>query len=364
MSSRRERVVKPTTVVDGEAAVRRTTVVDAATGVKPTTVVDARAPEPLAAPLEGSAQLVLPELRHLFPILNTENHGRPLTLFSGLFLHATLPHRQPESNAFTRRSQKFTLELLASPTTGLPFGRYPRLFLAWLTTVTAQIRPSREITFSGSLAAFLGALGISDSTQQRAAFIRQLLALLNTRYGIFYSGTTTTPQGKYDANQGAAFLLANEWSLWANEDPSKPSHLRVLLTEDFHEHLLSRRIPLDWTVLQGLQSPMAMDIYAALCEWSAPDRKTDLAIPWSGDPNGMDLMTRFGAEYDSPREFRRYFRQHLATVLTYYPEARVVATDSQHFVVRPYGPHVAYLNRRSRLALSAAPQTSLLDPPE
>ena len=59
-------------------------------------------------------------------------------------VQATLPHSDPKANEFVRRNGHFTLSILAPTDVGLPFGRYPRLVLAYLTTEAVR-RKSPDI---------------------------------------------------------------------------------------------------------------------------------------------------------------------------------------------------------------------------
>ena len=49
-------------------------------------------------------------------------------------VQATLPHSDPKSNEFVRRNGHLTLSIMAPRNVGLPYGRYPRLVLAYLST--------------------------------------------------------------------------------------------------------------------------------------------------------------------------------------------------------------------------------------
>jgi hypothetical protein len=49
-------------------------------------------------------------------------------------VQATLPHSDPKTNEFVRRNGHFTLSILAPKDVGLPYGRYPRLVLAYLNS--------------------------------------------------------------------------------------------------------------------------------------------------------------------------------------------------------------------------------------
>ncbi|MGB5752705.1 MAG: replication protein RepA, partial [Thermoanaerobaculia bacterium] len=61
-----------------------------------------------------------------------------------MFVLATLPHRQTKANQFERVNGRYSLRLEARRSIGLPYGIYPRLILAYLTTQAVRTK-SREI---------------------------------------------------------------------------------------------------------------------------------------------------------------------------------------------------------------------------
>jgi hypothetical protein len=78
---------------------------------------------------------------------------------------------------------------------------------------------------------------------------------------------------------------------------------------------------------------LALDIYAWLT-YRLSYLRTPSLIPWEV------LEMQFGANYKLTRQFKAAFIEHLASVLTVYPTARVEATDAG-LKLMPSPPHVA-----------------------
>ena len=61
-----------------------------------------------------------------------------LGFMARILVQATLPHSMPKTHEFERVNGRFTLYMNAPPSVGLPYGSYPRLALAWLSTEAVQ----------------------------------------------------------------------------------------------------------------------------------------------------------------------------------------------------------------------------------
>jgi len=74
-------------------------------------------------------------------------------------VQATLPHSDPKTNEVVRRNGHFTLSILTPRNVGLPYGRYPRLVLAYLSTEAVR-RKSPDIELGRHFSHFCASLGI------------------------------------------------------------------------------------------------------------------------------------------------------------------------------------------------------------
>ena len=76
-----------------------------------------------------------------------------------VLVQATMPHSATSERQFLRTIGNLTISITALGTQPLPFGSYPRLLLAWLSTEAVRTRQSK-IVMGDSLSSFMGKLGL------------------------------------------------------------------------------------------------------------------------------------------------------------------------------------------------------------
>ncbi|MDX1999497.1 MAG: replication protein RepA [Thermoanaerobaculia bacterium] len=246
---------------------------------------------------------------------------------SRLLVQANLPYREPAEPSFVRRNGALTLTLRAPPQIGLPYGRYPRLLLAWLGTEVVRTR-SPELELGESLSATMRAMGLTPSGGDHGSFERfrdQMRRLLNTT--ITYSWDVRRPPGRIQAD---ALYQTTEAVLWW--EPTEEPGGRLRLSEPFFQELLRHPVPVDFRVLRALASPLAIDIYAWLSYRSFTSSSTPLTVPWP------QLADQFGTT-GSIRKFRENFERAIGAVLAVYPSS-AVEMDALGLHVIPGTPHV------------------------
>ncbi|MCP4201642.1 MAG: pirin [bacterium] len=233
-----------------------------------------------------------------------------------ILVQATLPHSRPETHEFERINGRFTLYMNAPPSVGLPYGSYPRLALAWLSTEAVRTR-SREIELGPTFSSFMYKLGLTPITGKRGTTSRlrdQLHRLFSTTIRCSYS------DGAEGHAAGVGYTIAHKHQLWWS--PQNPEqrplwNSAVVLSTEFCDELVAHAVPIDLRALRTLRgSPLALDIYAWLTYRMSYLRKPCL-IPWEA------LQTQFGADYRRLRDFKRKFLRHLSDVLHIYPAARL-----------------------------------------
>ena len=157
-------------------------------------------------------------------------------------VQATLPHGDPKQNEFVRRNGHFTLSILSPKDVGLPFGRYPRLVLAYLNTEAVR-RKTRHIELDHHFSRFCSSLGIAPTTGPRGslpALREQMQRLFASTFQCMFHDES---QGRH---AGDGFLIAEKRELWWDPRPGKGeaawgSH--VLLSERFFRLRKSVSIP-------------------------------------------------------------------------------------------------------------------------
>jgi hypothetical protein len=233
-----------------------------------------------------------------------------------IFVQATLPHSRPATHEFERVNGRYSLHLGTPPSVGLPYGTYPRLVLAWLTTEAVRTKNS-EIRLGATFSDFMYRLGLTPVTGKRGTVARlrdQLHRLFSTTIRWTY------PDEARGRASGRGLVIAGEHQLWwSPRDPSQqPSwRSRVVLGSEFFVEITRSSVPVDLRALRLLKrSPLALDIYVWLTYRMSYLRRPAL-IPWKS------LQAQFGADYGRLRDFKRKFLSHLADVLHAYPAARL-----------------------------------------
>ena len=254
-----------------------------------------------------------------------------------VLVQATMPHKSTPGVEFKRSNGAFTLTVLSPSDVGLPFGTYPRLLLAWITSEAVRTK-SPELVLGPTLSGFMSELGLIPAGGRWGTIGR----LKDQMTRLFSSYVSCRLVADTDMS-GVGFPVALKYHLWWS--PKSPDQAAlwlstVTLGSDFFNEIVDRPVPIDMRALQILKrSPMALDIYCWLTYRLSYLRK-GVEIPWGA------LQTQFGAGYPASPQGRRNFKQnflkHLRSVLVVYPEAKV--HDGVHgLVLKSSKPHVAKL---------------------
>ena len=250
-----------------------------------------------------------------------------------LLVLTTLPHRRPKSHQFERVNGCHSLQMTAPRGIGLPYGTYPRLLLAYLTTEAVRTKsPKIPLgTTPNDQARKLGLSTISGPRGTAARLKEQLHRLLSMRLD-WQTSVSLAPR-----SSGSAFVTPGgpTWLKPLRELLPRQASWRshIVLTRDFFKEITRSAVPVDLRAIRQLRrSPLAVDLYIWLTYRMSYLRKPTL-VPWKG------LQAQFGADYGRPRDFQRKVLTHLENVLDVYPAVRVGQRDSG-LTLYPSPPHV------------------------
>ena len=265
-----------------------------------------------------------------FRVPVTANHpsseSRSIGFMARALVQTTIPHRAQAALHFQRRNGDLTLTMVGHPDHGLPYDKIPRLLLARIAQ-RARVTGSRVIALDSAQAVLFRDLGLQMSGGRNgsmASFRDQLLRLMKCMLHI-----------DRKTAQGAAwqpYQFSSGISLWWDDGRREKAACWIELAPNFYDEITTRAVPLDFSVLVALRSPLAIDLYA----W-ATDRVFRLHKPvlvaWPA------LRDQFGADYAREQDFRRAFAKALGRVYAHWPALRA-ETQQKGLRLRPCRPHI------------------------
>jgi hypothetical protein len=272
-------------------------------------------------------------------------------------VNASMPYKNPNTPIFERKNGDTTLRMLAGSSCGLPFGRYPRFLMAWLTTEVVRTK-SQELFLGNTLRDFLlDVVGVRDTggaEGTRTRLLEQAARLFGSTITVERLISTDSTNGKrrgirirnISVSDSADIDFEDEKRLWTpwHEPGVNTFQSRVVVSNRFFSECIEAPVPLNFTAYRLLSSSvMAMDIYAWLTYRMSYLVRESSAIPW------LALMNQFGSIYngaDAGRNFKRDFLKALKLVATVYPNARFRAEDNG-LVLMPSSTHVPKVERKT-----------------
>ncbi|ART22538.1 replication protein (plasmid) [Corynebacterium striatum] len=254
---------------------------------------------------------------------------------SKLFVQALFPYRNPDSNERKITTAEGTISVY-SPN-GLPFGKYPRLIMAYIITRAVanagrlkegkvDYEEARRIPLGHSMSHFLQAIGVTGrgtggANGNLSKIREQLLRLASS------SITVQSDDGIHARGRNTQIL--EDWNLWFDpRDPNQGSFMEseLVLTPQFFKHIAESPIPIDLNVLRELNKPRSMDIYIWLTVkqyWLAKNNREAYTFTW--DMIAANFATKELETSQDVASFRRNFKSAVSDILGTWPEAGIGA---------------------------------------
>ena len=252
----------------------------------------------------------------------------------------SLPRSNPGNrHRYVRRNGPYTLIMYSSGETKLPFGNYPRLLLAWVSTEAVRTQ-SRVLILGSSLAGFMRTLGIYSSGGREGTKLRnQMDRLFNASVQLIYKDKL----GKATVNS----QIADSTVFWWNPKRPNQSSLwesKIELSEKFYNEIISHPVPLDMNTLKALKrSSLGLDLYLWLVYRTFP-LSAPQWITW------RQVYRQFGVDPDrasdrvTVRNFQRKVLRELKKIKLAWKNLNY-STAPGVLILHPSTPAIAPLNQ-------------------
>lgn len=286
-------------------------------------------------------------------ILENQNVGYT----SKMLVQAAFPYRKVESNTYELTAGNITVSVSSSK--GVPYGKYPRLIMAYLITRAVEnawkvqegemtIEQARRISLGHSLSSFLDAIGISGRSGGSNGNIRALRDQMNR---LMHSMITISSD---DGNRtrGKNTVIADTWDLWF--DVNQPDQTTIqtselVLTREFFEHITSNPIPIDMDILRALSRPRAMDMYLWVTlkqYWLEKAGHDHYTFDWA--TIGQHFSPRELTTARQLADFRTEIRKSVEDIVEAWPDCGVkcipegvsIAKTAPSVAIRPARPRI------------------------
>lgn len=284
---------------------------------------------------------------------------------------ATMPYKDPKTDAFVRTNGDFKLRIVAGYEGGIPFGIYPRLLMSWVATEAVR-KQTPVIELGDSLSQFLRVVlnlrsrgGGERGSGTRV--IEQMKRLFGSLVTASYNGTqehrgfilkNVLIADELELNDNEMSYLthnmsseATEQTLWIPQNKTEAGQWKsqVRLSNNFFQECITNPVPIDLRAYKVLRaSPLAMDIYTWLTYRMSYTQHRSKPIRWES------LMMQFGSGFNTSdmeqavRDFKKAFLRALKMVLLVYPQASV-EINPNGLVLLPSRPHVLPSNDQQAL---------------
>lgn len=243
---------------------------------------------------------------------------------------------------FNRSNGMSTLKIQADADYGLPYGRIPRVIMAWICT-EAKREDSPHLLLGRNQTEFMrDKLKMPDITGGKNGSLTrvrdQVLRLATSRIYLFNNKENLT---EYEQVR----ITARGMLLW---NPKKPEERTLwdstlTLSPEFFK-IVQKAFPFDMRVVNALRSPLAIDIYLWMTWRLRRIRNGQTVVPWEA------LMLQFGSDYAQTEKglhhFKDEFLRRLRDVMLYYTDAKVVPMAAGLWL-RESPPHVPALAKPS-----------------
>ena len=252
----------------------------------------------------------------------------------------SLPRTNPgDRKEYKRVNGPYTLYMIAGGGNKLPFGNFPRLILAWLSTEAVRTQ-SRELVLGRSLAKFMRTLGVYNCGGQPQTRLRnQMKRLFGCTVQLIYKDENV------DATVNA--VIADHTVFWWNErKPDQPSlwDSKIELSEKFFNEIISHPVPLDMNTLKALKRcSLGLDLYLWLT-YRIFTLRTPLRLTWQQVYRQFGPNTNSAATHDAVQNFRRRILREMKKIKLAWPKLNY-STAPGVLILHPSRPAIAPLNQ-------------------
>jgi hypothetical protein len=242
----------------------------------------------------------------------------------------SLPYRRTSERQIVRHNGDLTVTFSALGDE-MPYGKWPRLFDAYLATMVTSKDPSydpsrRRLYLGGTWRSFMKRLGANVGGSQLKVIKRQMENWFKTSYMV--------ERAKDTESHGVAFQVGEGWNIdWLKNEPQDDVLPGFDNWVEFGERFIEKvvcdnpvPVSLDSLAMLG-KSPMALDVYLWVNRRMAYLKEPQL-VSWKM------LYQQFGSD-SRMAKFKENFKKAVARVRESYPAVNITVNDERGVTLFP-----------------------------
>ena len=286
--------------------------------------------------------LVTPQARHHFTrfdqvdqLVGASESDADVGFMARLMMLCCLPRTDPgNQKEYKRVNGPYTLIMLSSSKTKLPFGNIPRLLLAWVCTEAVRTQ-SRVLVLGESLSEFMRRMGIYNTGGAvRKRLQNQMKRLFNANIRLIYEDE--------HSERFIASNIADRGEFWWNlrkPDARMLFDSKIELGEKFFEEIISHPVPLDMNTLKALKRcALGLDLYLWLV-YRTFGLTRPLGLSWTSLYHQFDGDPAKAGDHDTVQNFRRKVLRELKKIKSAWPELNY-STSRGVLILHPSKPAI------------------------
>ena len=254
----------------------------------------------------------------LIDCLHTENPSNcHINFMNTALMQCSLPRRDVKTPFFQRETGVQTVRLMGQPDIGLPYGKWARLLIIYVTTQIKQTK-TKEIFIGDSVREFSAlVMGVEKAAgltyTNRLAMAEQAKRLFTTTFTVFKNVENVEEKRKEFIFEN--IQIAQKGYIHFSQNGNWES--KITITDEFFQNCLKHSAPMDMRIVSELQSPFAIDIYCWL-SYRLNSVTTPIRISWSQLQGQFCDATAMQNPYSSTAMFSQNCEVDLRASLRYF----------------------------------------------
>lgn len=281
-----------------------------------------------------------------------------------IFIQSLFPYRATDEHL--RVLGQGALQVTLMSPHGLPYGKYPRLIMAYIITTALKhnyqyekghisLDKAREIPLGDSLNGFFYSMGItSPATGGTSGSGTRLKEQLHRVVSSTITVEKRIKSGDDTEEKGENQSIAESWQFWSNTKTGAITSGKLTISKSFFKIITDTNIPIHLPTLQKIKKPRAIDLYfwTTIKQFEQTMNNKDAqTFSWNQIAHQFSLeQPETSAQW---RNFRTRIRECVEEINGLWPESGLEVDSKRGVTITTTHPHIPIQPGKRSLVKSA-----------